>query len=199
MAVSAATEVFGQRRRVGIPPRVGATEGANQGRAFSANYRFSLLTRITLKDGEDTDPWSASDALVLKAMALVLGLYLPVSRRCTHIKGHGGAKYAVREVRDHLPDNRFVLRTEVKSYYASIDHLMLLDQLAIHIEDRRVLNLIAQYLRRTSERGGSFWDYEKGISLGCPLSPLIGGSFSMRWMPRRPSLRLSMCALWTIS
>ena len=53
---------------------------------FSANYRFSLLTRITLKDGEDTDPWSASDALVLKAMALVLGLYLPVSRRCTHIE-----------------------------------------------------------------------------------------------------------------
>jgi RNA-directed DNA polymerase len=40
-----------------------------------------------------------------------------------------------------------------------------------------VVNLIGQYLRRTSERGGSFWDYEKGISLGCPLSPLIGGFF----------------------
>jgi hypothetical protein len=59
----------------------------------------------------------------------------------------------------------------------SIDHLLLLDQLAVHIKDRRVLNLIGQYLRRTSERGGSFWDYEKGISLGCPLSPLIGGFF----------------------
>ena len=40
-----------------------------------------------------------------------------------------------------------------------------------------MLNLTGQYLRRTSERGGSFWDYEKGISLGCPLSPLIGGFF----------------------
>lgn len=40
-----------------------------------------------------------------------------------------------------------------------------------------MLNLLGQYLRRTSERGGSFWDYEKGISLGCPLSPLIGGFF----------------------
>ena len=37
--------------------------------------------------------------------------------------------------------------------------------------------LIGQYLRRTSERGGRFWDYEKGISLGCPLSPLIGAFF----------------------
>jgi hypothetical protein len=52
-----------------------------------------------------------------------------------------------------------------------------LDQLAVHIKDRRVLNLMGQYLRRTSERGGSFWDYQKGISLGCPLSPLIGAFF----------------------
>ena len=83
----------------------------------------------------------------------------------------------MREVRHHLAQNSFVLRTDVKSYYASIDHLMLLDQLAVHIKDRQVLNLLGQYLRRTSERGGSFWDYEKGISLGCPLSPLMGGFF----------------------
>ena len=114
---------------------------------------------------------------MLKALAIVLAKHLPVSRRCTHLKGNGGAKYAVREVRDHLQNNRFVLRTDVKSYYASIDHLMLLDQLAVHIKDRRVLNLLGQYMRRTSERGGSFWDYAKGISLGCPLSPLIGAFF----------------------
>lgn len=144
---------------------------------LAGNYRFSLLSRITLTTGEETDLWSARDALVLKALALVLAEYLPVSRRCTHLKGHGGAKYAVREVRDHLADNRFVLRTDVKSYYASIDHLLLLDQFAAHIKDRRVLNLMGQYLRRTSERGGSFWDYERGISLGCPLSPLIGAFF----------------------
>ena len=49
--------------------------------------------------------------------------------------------------------------------------------LAVHIKDRRVLNLIGQYLKRTSERGGNFWDFNKGISLGCPLSPLIGAFF----------------------
>jgi hypothetical protein len=31
----------------------------------------------------------------------------------THLKGNGEAKHAVREVCDHLPDNRFVLRTVV--------------------------------------------------------------------------------------
>jgi hypothetical protein len=33
-----------------------------------------------------------------------------------HLKSHGGAKHAVREVCDHLPDNRFVLRSVVKPY-----------------------------------------------------------------------------------
>ena len=37
--------------------------------------------------------------------------------------------------------------------------------------------LIGQYLRRTSERGGRFWGFGKGVSLGCPLSPLIGAFF----------------------
>ncbi len=41
-------------------------------------------------------------------------------------------------------------------------------------------NLSGQYLRRSSERGGVFWDYERGISLGCPLSPLIGAFYLKR-------------------
>ena len=43
---------------------------------------------------------------------------IPADPRDT-IKG-GGAKYAVREVRDHVQGNRFVLRTDVKSFYVSI-------------------------------------------------------------------------------
>ncbi len=141
---------------------------------LAGRYRFALLTRVTLSDGEEVDLWAARDALVLKALAIVLARHLPVSPRCTHVKGHGGAKAAVRQVMAKLADNRFVLKTDVKSYYASIDHHLLLDRFADHIRDKAVLNLIGQYLRRTAERGGEFFDYDRGISLGCPLSPLIG-------------------------
>jgi glutathione S-transferase len=41
------------------------------------------------------------------------------------------------------------------------------DDLAIHIKDRRALNLVGQYLRRTAERGGR--DCARGIR------PRIGG------------------------
>ncbi len=33
----------------------------------AGRYRFGLLTRITLKDGEEIDFWSARDALVLNS------------------------------------------------------------------------------------------------------------------------------------
>ncbi len=62
----------------------------------AGRYRFGLLARVTLKDGEEVDLWSARDALVLKALAIVLAKHLPVSARCTHVKDHGGAKAAPR-------------------------------------------------------------------------------------------------------
>ncbi len=34
----------------------------------AGRFRFGLLTRITLKDGEEIDLWSARDALMLKTL-----------------------------------------------------------------------------------------------------------------------------------
>lgn len=77
-----------------------------------------------------------------------------------------------------LPQNeRFCFQTDVKSYYASIDHIALIERLARHIDDRAILDLMIQFMRHTSERGGRFWEFERGISLGCPLSPLMGAFF----------------------
>jgi retron-type reverse transcriptase len=47
----------------------------------------------------------------------------------------------VRAVASQLSGNKFVFRTDVKSYYASIDHQALLDRLTQLIGDRRVLAL----------------------------------------------------------
>jgi hypothetical protein len=65
----------------------------------------------------------------------------------------------------HLDEYRFVLRTDIRHYYDSIEHGLVLDRLAGYIQDGRVLNLVAQYLNRTTERGGLFWDYPRGIAL----------------------------------
>lgn len=99
---------------------------------------------------------------------------LPKSPACTHLRGHGVLKGAIRAVQEALPQHRYVFRTDVKSYYASINHHQLMDQLAEYVDDRDTLNLLWQYMRRTVEYGGTFREITRGIPAGCALSPLIG-------------------------
>lgn len=46
-----------------------------------------------------------------------------------------------------------------------------------YVQDESVLALLWGYLRRYVSDGGKFLDVTQGISLGCPLSPLMGALF----------------------
>jgi len=83
------------------------------------------------------------------------------------------ANYTVTEIQRNLEGNTFVFRTDVKSYYESINHEILLAKLSVNIKYKMVMNLLSQYLKRSIESGGLFKDIRQGISSGCPLSPLI--------------------------
>jgi RNA-directed DNA polymerase len=112
------------------------------------------------------------------SFVLLTDHWLPdFSPHCHHLEGRGGAKAAVRFVHEQLAANTFVFRTDVKSYYASIDHDIVLAMLERHLPDRRVLVLLRQYVRQTIYDGGLYEDVERGISLGCPLSPLTGALY----------------------
>jgi len=152
-----------------IKPRV-------QEQLVDGSYRFNPLQRI--RPGNDVlEIWTALDALVLKAIAIVLNRRLSFSPRCCHVAGHGGAKGAVRDVVRNLPNNPFVFRTDVRSYYASIDHDVLMGQLREHISDARLLGFLEQSIRRTVVEDGVYEDITTGISLGCALSPVMGAIF----------------------
>ncbi|QDV22544.1 reverse transcriptase domain-containing protein [Aureliella helgolandensis] len=145
---------------------------------IAGQYRFSPLRRIH-RTNDDLEIWSAVDSLVLKAIAIVLTRQLApsLSSRCFHLAGNGGAKAAIREIVASLPKNQFIFRTDVKSYYANIKHDILYAQLAEHLDDARLLDLLWLYMRRSVYDDGLYEDIDKGISLGCPLSPLMGALF----------------------
>ena len=107
------------------------------------------------------------------------------------LKGHGGSKAAVRRTYRALGDHRYVYRTDVKSYYASIDHHKLMDQLARYIADRQALHLW-QYMRWTVEYGGTFREITRGIPAGCSLSPLIG-AFHLQGLDEEMTTRHARC------
>ncbi|MEH2000890.1 MAG: reverse transcriptase/maturase family protein [Nostoc sp.] len=149
-----------------------------QAQLLAGTYRFRELRRIRGKE-RVTEMWASLDALVLKAIAIVLTQHLKphLSPRCFHLAGTGGMKAAVREVAAHLSENAFVFRTDVKGYYASIDQAILFEMVRKYVNDPHVLDLIRGYLRRFVDDGGEYEDITKGISLGCPLSPLMGALF----------------------
>ncbi len=141
-------------------------------------HSFSPLIELRLPDG-NLECWCATDSLVLKAMAIVLGKHLEpvIAPTCVHVTGHGGAKKAVRDVFHHLSQSSHVMKSDIKSYYASIDHMLLFDQFDEYITDRYVLRLLWQYLKRSVSYGENYRDINRGISLGCPLSPLVGALY----------------------
>ena len=149
-----------------------------QANLLAGRYRFSPLRRIHGAN-EDLEIWCAMDALVLKATAIVLTEHLApqLSRNCHHLAGNGGAKAAIRRVLENRTGNEFVFRSDVRSYYASIDHETLFSQLQERIHDEMVLDLLRQYMRRTVYDDGLYEDVDQGISLGCPLSPLMGALY----------------------
>lgn len=128
--------------------------------------------------------WSAQDALVLKWVALCLQHQLPLHPSCEHVTGHGGGKHSI-ETLHHLltaqdekkTDTRgytWVCRTDIRGYYRNINKQTLLNQVNQHVTSPVLRDLVAQYVHYTVEDGGTFHTPEKGISRGCPLSPLMG-------------------------
>lgn len=130
--------------------------------------------------------------ILLKTLTEQLSRILPQSPACTHLRGNGGLKGAVRSVQAALEGHRYVFRTDVKSYYASIDHHRLMDKLADHVDDRDTLNLLWQYMRRTVEYGGTFRNITHTIPAGCSLSPLIG-AFHLHELDVEMTARHSGC------
>lgn len=129
--------------------------------------------------GETKEVWSAIDAVVIKVLALFLTTIIAplMKASCFHLKGSGGSKKALREVKNNLLRYPFVIKSDVKSYYASIDHGIMMEKLHGVVRNKEVLRLIYQFLKRTVTFGGNYWTIERGISLGSPLSPLLGALY----------------------
>lgn len=70
----------------------------------------------------------------------------------------------MRHICSLLFSSQFVFRSDEKSYYASMDHGVLLALVREYVDAPLVMELIGQYLDRT---------VSQGIRLGCPLSPVM--------------------------
>ena len=144
-------------------------------------YTLSPVELITLANGHSVSQWCAEDAIVLKALALVLTPTLCRNTnlsRATHLKGNGGLKGAVNKAYAFTQKHRFVFKTDIANYYESISHRKMHDMLCDRIQDKSVQRLLFQVMNRVHLRGGAHrLINNKSIPAGCPLSPLFAALY----------------------
>ncbi|MHA0954055.1 reverse transcriptase domain-containing protein [Enterobacter ludwigii] len=164
-------------------------------RVLRGEYRLTPL-QLHGRHEDRKAVWSAQDALVLKWTALSLQHLLPLHPSCEHVKGHGGGKQSIEKLHSLLtaqsvdsekktatsttPDAaerrpyKWVCRTDIRGYYRNINKQSLIAQVNQHVTSPVLRDLTAQYVHYIVEDGGTFHTPDKGISRGCPLSPLMG-------------------------
>ena len=118
--------------------------------------------------------WTPQSKIIIKRAYLSLRdtLNSKISGFCMHVKGRGGVKAAARCIYSQLQKYGFAARFDIKSYYSSMDHDVLIGILENHELDDSILNIVKQYLKVPDRNNTGV-----GIVAGGALSPFLGAVY----------------------
>jgi RNA-directed DNA polymerase len=141
------------------------------------------------EDGHHFVRWRPVSQGLLRAAKLSLGKQLKayLSLRCTHVKGRGGAKATVRFAQTMASQYRYVARFDIRSYYESMNHALLLKLLEETGIDTESYELVSDYLSLPDMKFTGC-----GMVAGGSISPLLGAVYLTpldRAMERRHDIR----------
>ena len=143
-------------------------------------YRFSPMQRFAFA-GETITIWDYPDRLII---SLLLSLIKPVfkhiiSPQCLHLQGPSGVKTATQQLQKALKSKpfRYVIRADIRGYYASIDHEILIQQVQESFDDPRVRGYFQAMITAPIDAGGVLLSPNKGIPRRSGLSPFLGALY----------------------
>ena len=132
------------------------------------------LRNTWLEDGHKFVRWSPDSSKLLKQVKTVLSDQLKphLSRRCSHVNGNGGVKLSVRYSQRLCNNFGYVARFDVRSYYKSMDHQIILNLLRKYQVTPAVISIVSEYLSLPNHNKSG-----KGMIAGGSISPLIGALY----------------------
>ncbi len=141
---------------------------------YEPNLVTLTLENSWVEDGHYFVRWSVDSRRILCAVKSRLDAHLKtyLSRRCAHIKNHGGVKGSVRYAQALSKSYRYVARFDIRAYYESINHDLLLGQLVGANAPEVLIEVVRDYLVLPDKRMKG-----AGMVAGGPISPLLGALY----------------------
>ncbi len=148
--------------------------GLRMGQGDSGAHRLLRLENRWQAEGHRFVRWCPASRAMLRDVKTQLAVQLKswLSLRCVHVKGRGGAKQCTRYTQILTDRYPFVARFDIRSYYESMDHGVLLTQLQTAGVEPVLLDIIKDYL--------SLPDQDKkgrGMVAGGSISPLLAAAY----------------------
>ncbi|WP_245313655.1 reverse transcriptase/maturase family protein [Allofrancisella frigidaquae] len=110
---------------------------------------------------------------MLKYLAENINYRNNFSKYCVSNKGKGGTLKAIKTVYRLLKTHKYIYKSDIKSFYNSINHKILLSKLPAYTLPNEC-KLIAKHLDRIQWQDGEYVEIKQGISKSSPLSPVLG-------------------------
>ena len=147
---------------------------------MEGHYTPRHLQRIHFKD-ETIDQLHLSDRIFQHILLKQLKPTFPyiMNQNCYHLSGPTGVKYATQRIRQVLADEKpaYVIRADIKSFYKSIPHHKLIQDVKTHYDDPKVQAMLTDIISNPIETPWGYKNPGTGIALRGPLSQFFSGLY----------------------
>lgn len=142
---------------------------------ISAGYHYKKI-QVFIINKIKTTKWYFFDGIINKILAeyILLTCKHILSKDCLHIRNHGGVKECLIRVNKAAQKYKYVYKTDIYSYYASINHDVLLSFFKINFGSKHfVTRLIQRHLNLIKK----YAPHLTGVTRGSSLSPIFAAIY----------------------
>ena len=147
---------------------------------IQGTYQFSPMQQFQFK-AETIRMWGYADRIILRLFLRILKPTFShiISKYCYHLAGPNGVRNALHYIENALYTDQFqyAIRLDIRSYYASLSHRILLQQVYEHFDDPRVRRYLTQIITTAVDDGGNVFVPTQGIPRRSSLSPFFGALY----------------------
>jgi retron-type reverse transcriptase len=147
---------------------------------IEGTYTPRFLKRYYFKD-EMLDQLYLADRVLQYLVLQQLKPTFPyvMNPNCYHVHGPTGVQLATQKIREALTTEqpKFIIRADIKSFYKSIQHHVLIEDIKRQYTDTKLQSILEQIVRNPIETPRGYKNPDNGIALRGPLSQFFSALY----------------------